>query len=120
VIWTVGLMGFLGLDFTMGNVFGLPLILGAAGEFGLNIVLSAMESGQPQSALIAQNTLGAVLMNGLTTIAGFASLLVASHRGIFGLGLLLTLGTVTTLMASLIVLPTLLVIVARRSEPERV
>jgi len=53
-------------------------------------------------------------MSGLTTIAGFGSLLVASHRGIFGLGLLLTLGTVTILIASLIVLPTLLLILARR------
>src|SRR5262245_2706626 len=120
LLWTIGLMGLLGLDFTMGNVFGLPLILGAAAEFGLNIVLSSIKGGQPPTTLIAHSTLGAVLVNGLTTIAGFASLLVASHRGIFGLGLLLTLGTVTTLIASLIVLPTLLVIVARRSEPERV
>jgi len=115
LLWTVGLMGFLGLGFTMGNIFGLPLILGAAAEFGLNIVLSSMQSGPPQSTLIPRSTLGAVLMSGLTTIAGFGSLLVASHRGIFGLGLLLTLGTVTILIASLIVLPTLLLILAHRT-----
>jgi hopanoid biosynthesis associated RND transporter like protein HpnN len=106
--WTGGLMGLLGLDVTMGNVFGLPLILGGAAEYGLNIVLSFVNDGEQGSPLLARSTNGAVLTSGLTTIAGFGSLLVASHRGIFGLGLLLTIGTVTTLVASLIVLPTLL------------
>jgi predicted RND superfamily exporter protein len=50
----------------------------------------------------------AVLVNGLTTMAGFGSLMVADHRGIFGLGLLLTLGTATSLVAALVVLPVLL------------
>ena len=41
-------------------------------------------------------------------MAGFASLMVAHHRGIFGLGLLLTAGMVASLFASLVVLPVLL------------
>jgi uncharacterized protein len=60
----------------------------------------------------------AVLVSGLTTIAGFGSLMIADHRGIFGLGLLLTLGTTTSLIAALIVLPVLLQMVpARPSRP---
>src|SRR5262249_40878433 len=43
LLWTAGLMYFFDLKFTLGNVFGLPLILGAASEFGLNIVLRFME-----------------------------------------------------------------------------
>ena len=39
---------------------------------------------------------------------GFGSLMLADHRGIYGLGLLLTLGTSASLIASLIVLPVLL------------
>ena len=50
----------------------------------------------------------AVLVNGLTTVVGFGSLMVADHRGIFGLGLLLTLGMIATLTGSLIVLPVML------------
>jgi hypothetical protein len=41
-------------------------------------------------------------------MVGFGSLLLAHHRGIYGLGLLLTLGTAASLIASLIVLPVLL------------
>jgi predicted RND superfamily exporter protein len=56
----------------------------------------------------------AVLVNGLTTIVGFGSLMLAQHRGIFGLGLLLTLGTFMSLIAALVVLPVLLGLVRRR------
>jgi len=49
-----------------------------------------------------------VVLNGLTTIVGFGSLLIAAHRGIFSLGLLLTMGCACGLVASLIVLPIVL------------
>jgi hopanoid biosynthesis associated RND transporter like protein HpnN len=108
LLWTVGLMPLLGLKFTMGNIFGLPLILGAAAEFGLNVVLRFMEDREHGGPLIARSTIMAVLVNGLTTIVGFGSLMIADHRGIFGLGLLLTIGMVTSLIAALVVLPVLL------------
>jgi hopanoid biosynthesis associated RND transporter like protein HpnN len=108
MVWTVGLMYFFDLKFTLGNVFGLPLILGAAAEFGSNIVLRFMEGQDHEGPLIARSTAMAVLLNGLTTIVGFGSLMLADHRGIFGLGLLLTLGTAASLVASLVVLPVLL------------
>jgi hypothetical protein len=41
-------------------------------------------------------------------MAGFSSLMVAHHRGIFGLGFLLTVGMVASLVGSLAVLPVLL------------
>lgn len=108
MVWTVGLMHFFGLEFTLGNVFGLPLILGAAAEFGSNIILRFMEGQDHEGPLVARSTVMAVLVNGLTTIVGFGSLMLADHRGIFGLGLLLTIGTATSLVAALVVLPVLL------------
>jgi uncharacterized protein len=108
LMWAFGLMYFFGLKFNMGNVFGLPLILGAAAEYGLNIVMRYREGRDRGGPLIARSTVMAVLVSGLTTIAGFGSLMIADHRGIFGLGLLLTLGTTTSLIAALVVLPVLL------------
>ena len=90
-------MDVFGLEFNMGNVFGLPLILGAAAEYGLNVVMRFMEGREHGGPLIARRTVMAVLVNGLTTIVGFGSLMLADHRGIFGLGLLLTLGTAASL-----------------------
>ena len=115
LMWAFGLMYFFGLKFNMGNVFGLPLILGAAAEYGLNIVLRFMEGRDHGGPLIARSTMMAVLVSGLTTIVGFGSLMIADHRGIFGLGLLLTLGTATSLIAALVVLPVLLRMVPTRT-----
>ena len=108
LLWTLGLMYVFDLKFNLGNVFGLPLILGAAAEYGLNIVLRYMEGREHGGPLVARSTVMGVLVAGLTTMVGFGSLLLAHHRGIYGLGLLLTLGTAASLIASLIVLPVLL------------
>jgi hypothetical protein len=108
LVWTLGFMYFFDLRLTLGNVFGLPLLLGAAAEFGSNVVLRFMEGQAHGGPLVARSTAMAVLVNGLTTIVGFGSLMVARHRGIFGLGLLLTLGMVASLIAALVVLPVLL------------
>src|SRR5207247_1041610 len=94
MLWTFGLMYFFDLTFNMGNVFGLPLILGAAAEYGLNIVLRYMEGRDHGGPLVARSTVMGVLVSGLTTIVGFGSLMLADHRGIFGLVLLLPRGAV--------------------------
>ena len=107
-LWTVGLMYVFELPFNLANLFGLPLIIGAASEFGLNVVLNYREGREHGGPLVTRSTVMAVLVNGLTTIVGFGSLMIANHRGIFGLGLLLTLGMIAALTASLVVLPVLL------------
>ncbi|MGH7331531.1 MAG: MMPL family transporter, partial [Candidatus Rokuibacteriota bacterium] len=115
LIWTGGLMAAFHLDFTMGNIFGLPLMLGAAAEYGLNIVMRHMETRRdPGAPLIPRSTIMAVLVNGLTTVAGFGSLMLADHRGIFGLGLLLALGTAASMVAALVVLPVVLQLIRPR------
>jgi hopanoid biosynthesis associated RND transporter like protein HpnN len=108
LIWTIGLMYVFDLKLNLGNVFGLPLIIGAAVEYGIVIVARFMEGREHGGALVARSTLMGVLVSGLTTITGFGTLMMAHHRGIYGLGLLLTLGSVTSLIAALVVLPVLL------------
>jgi hopanoid biosynthesis associated RND transporter like protein HpnN len=107
--WTAGLMYVFDLKLNLGNVFGIPLMMGAAAEFGVNIVMRYLEDREHGAGpLIARSTMMAVFINGLTTIVGYGSLMLAAHRGIFGLGLLLTLGTTAALVASLVILPVLL------------
>jgi uncharacterized protein len=107
-LWTVGAMRLIGLSFNLANVWALPLIIGASAEYGLNVVLRHREAITHGGPVLARSTVLAVLLNGLTNIAGFGSLMVARHQGIFGLGLLLTVGAVAGLVASLIILPVLL------------
>jgi hopanoid biosynthesis associated RND transporter like protein HpnN len=108
VLWTLGFMHVFGLEFTLANVWALPLIIGTAAEFGLNIFVRYQEGRETGRPTLARSTVMAVALNGLTTMAGFSSLMVAHHRGIFGLGFLLTVGMVASLVGSLAVLPVLL------------
>jgi hopanoid biosynthesis associated RND transporter like protein HpnN len=105
--WTLGLMRLLGLEFNLANVWAVPLIIGAAVEYGVNTYLRFMDEGSPSTVL-------AVTLNGLTTITGFGSLMIAHHRGMWSLGLLLTLGTAVSLVAALGVLPSLMRLFAGR------
>ena len=112
-LWAVGLMHVFNLKFNMANVWGLPLIMGASAEYGLNVVMRFMEARAHGGPLLARSTVMGVALSGLTTIAGFGSLLVAHHQGIWSLGLLLTIGTCTSLVASLLVLPVLIRVFTR-------
>jgi len=108
-LWTVGIMHLAGLTFNLVNVWALPLIIGSAAEYGVNIVLRSLESPpHGGGSRLARSTVMGVVFNGLTTLAGFGSLLVAHHRGVWSLGLLLVIGSAVTLTASLVVLPTLI------------
>ena len=108
VLWALGLMDAFGLSFNMANVWAVPLVIGIAAEFGLNIYVRFIEGRDTGGPPLAQSTVMSVVLNGLTTIAGFASLMVARHQGIFGLGLLLTIGASVSLITSLAVLPVLI------------
>jgi uncharacterized protein len=103
-----------GLRFNLVNVWALPLIVGSAAEYGLNIVLRALESRTHGGPRLARSTVMGVVFNGLTTIAGFGALLVADHRGVWSLGLILAIGTTMVLAASLVVLPTLMHLTCKR------
>jgi hopanoid biosynthesis associated RND transporter like protein HpnN len=108
VLWTIGLMRIFDLQFTMANVWGLPLIIGTSAEFGLTVITRYLEGREHGGPLVARSTVMGVAVSGFTTIVGFGTMMVAAHRGIFGLGLLLTIGASCALMASLIVLPVVL------------
>jgi hopanoid biosynthesis associated RND transporter like protein HpnN len=118
-LWTVGFMKVAGLSFNLANVWALPLIIGASAEYGLNVALRHREALEHGGSGLARSTIMAVVLNGLTTVAGFSSLMLARHQGMFGLGLLLTVGAIAGLTASLLVLPVLLRLWSRVPVPVR-
>ena len=63
-----------------------PLIIGTAAEFGLNVFVRYPGGRRHRGAHArAEHRAWPSFLNGLTTMAGFASLMVAHHQGIFGL-----------------------------------
>jgi hopanoid biosynthesis associated RND transporter like protein HpnN len=120
LLWTIGLMNLCGIKFNLANIWGLPLVIGTAAEFGLNVIVSHLEVRSHHGPLIARSAVMGVLLNGITTMVGFGSLMIASHQGIFSLGLLLTLGSFCGMVAALVVLPVVLQLMRRRMAPAAV
>jgi predicted RND superfamily exporter protein len=61
-----------------------------------------------EAAFYSKSTGRAVVLSGLTTIVAFASLLIGRHEGIRSLGLVMTIGVTSCLIAALALLPALL------------
>jgi predicted RND superfamily exporter protein len=116
LLWTIGLMKVFGIRFNLANIWGLPLIIGTSAEFGLNVMFRYLEGRSHGGPLVARSTVMAVALSGIQTMVGFGSLMIATHRGIFSLGMLLTIGMACGLVASLVVLPVILRGMSRRSE----
>ena len=116
-LWLVGLMGATGTTFNLANLIAIPLILGVGIDSGVHLIhRQRIESNEPIAVVLAQ-TGRAILIASLTTMIGFGSLVLANHRGIASLGLLLLLGVGACMVASLVVLPNLLALLASSRQP---
>jgi uncharacterized protein len=115
-LWTLGLMGLLQVKFNVANLIVLPLIMAPAVEGGIMIVYRYREEASKgrRPSPLPQSTGRAVVFSSLSTIVGFGSLMISSHWGIFSVGLLLTVGVASVLLASVIVLPSLLAVLSAR------
>jgi len=104
-------MGLLGWEFNLANLFAVPIIIGTGVDNGVNMLYRWREE-RDKSRLILTTAVGkSVTIASLTTIAGFAALIPATHRGIASLGWVLSLGVTFILIATLVVLPAILQLV---------
>jgi hopanoid biosynthesis associated RND transporter like protein HpnN len=121
-VWTLGMMVLFGVQFNMANLLFLPLIIGIGIDNGVHIVHSYRATGkyEGESVPLSRSTAKAIILAALTTIVGFGSLMISSHRGIYSLGLLVALGVGSVLIASLTTLPSLLALVGSASGGHKV
>jgi len=111
-LWLVGVMGWLGLPFNPANIMTLPLVVGIGVTNGIHVLNRFAEERTP--SILARSTGKAVLVSGLTAIAGFGSLILAKDRGIHSLGCIMSIGIATCMVAGLTFLPALLNLLGRR------
>jgi uncharacterized protein len=109
--WLGGVMGLFKIPFNPANIMTLPLVIGIGVTNGIHILNRFAEEQHP--SILARSTGKAVFVSGLTTIAGFGSLILAKHRGIQSLGYVMATGITTCMLAALTFLPALLNLIAR-------
>jgi hypothetical protein len=110
-LWLTGLMGWFGVPFNLANIMTLPLVIGIGVTNGIQILNRFAEERTPN--ILARSTGKAVLVSGLTAIAGFGSLLLAKDQGIHSLGCVMAVGIMVCMIAGLTFLPALLNLLGR-------
>jgi hopanoid biosynthesis associated RND transporter like protein HpnN len=111
-LWLGGIMGRFDVPLNPANIMTLPLVIGIGVTNGIHILNRYAEEQTP--SILARSTGKAVLVSGLTAIAGFGSLILAKHQGIKSLGYVMSCGLATCMIAGLTFLPALLNLLTRR------
>ena len=89
----------LGIALNLFNVLAFPLVLGIGVDYGIYVVV-AMRAGAGRQQSVG-NVVKPVLLSGLTTTAGFASLALAQNPALQGLGIVCALGVAWCLFSTL-------------------
>ncbi|MGA3180331.1 MAG: MMPL family transporter [Verrucomicrobiota bacterium] len=110
--WLLGLMGLTGIPFNPADIMTLPLVIGIGVTNGIHILNRFAEEQAP--GILAKSTGKAVLVSGLTAMTGFGSLILGKHQGIQSLGLVMSIGIASCMVAGLTFLPALLNILFHR------
>jgi hypothetical protein len=119
----LAVMVALGLRFDNANIVSLPLVLGIGIAFGVHLMHRVREDdpradtsapGQKQRIdRSVRGTGGAIAVAALTTMVGFGGLTMSAHGGMQSFGTVMVIGIFTCLVATVLVLPALLVVLGR-------
>ena len=112
-----GVLGLLGIPLNPANMIALPLILGIGIDDGVHVIHDYLR--QRGRYRLSGSTAAAILLTSATTMVGFGSMMFARHQGLQSLGQVLTIGVFCCLLASLVVLPTLLSWLTRHRVDEK-
>lgn len=114
-LMTFGGLGLLGVDLNPANLIALPLVLGIGVDDGVHIVHDfRSQRGRYRTS---PSTMNAIVLTSLTSMVGFGSMMIAAHRGLYTVGLVLVIGVGSCLFVSLVTLPALLAIVSDGPAP---
>jgi hypothetical protein len=113
VAWTAGLWGWLGRPLDLFSLCVLPVLVGIGIDDGLHVLHLARGPGRDLAAAVREAGRGVVLTN-LTTSAGFAALAVSRVPALRNGGLVVCVGNLMCLLATLVVLPALATLARRR------
>lgn len=114
-LWTVGVMGYAGVDFNLANSIFLPLVFAAGVEYAL-IILYRWREGTMKPGYLPLSTGKGIALATFSTTLGFGALMVSRHRGIFSLGFISFVGSLAVLAAAVIVL---IAVLANGKKPSR-
>lgn len=105
IIWMIALLPIVGVKLNFLNFVALPIAFGIGVDYAVNIYQRHAQDGKGSVAGTVENVGGAILLCSLTTIFGYAVLMISRNQGLASLGLAALMGEFACLTAALIVLP---------------
>ncbi|MFQ6039744.1 MAG: RND family transporter, partial [Candidatus Poribacteria bacterium] len=115
VFWMVGLMRLVGMQLTVVNVMGLPMILGIGIDDGVHVVHRWRIEGRGKISRVFASTGKAILLTSVTTMLAFGSLVFSVWRGFASLGGAMFIGVGACFIATVIILSGIIGLLERRS-----
>jgi hopanoid biosynthesis associated RND transporter like protein HpnN len=117
-ILTLGTLGIMHVDLNPANLIILPLILGIGVDNGVHVMhdFRLQKLGEYRTS---PSLINALFLTSMSNMAGFASMILAAHRGLKSIGLVLTIGVGCCLFISVVLLPALLTLWSRLSSGEQ-
>ena len=111
-----GVLGILHVNLNPANLIVLPLVLGIGVDDGVHVIHDfRTQRGRYRTSA---STMNAIVLTSLTSMIGFGSMMVAAHRGLYTVGLVLVVGVGCCLFVSLVALPAILAMVSARPADE--
>ncbi len=114
VVLSLGILGLFSIPLNPANMIAFPLILGVGVDNGVHILHDYLLRRREHGSTISYAIGRGVLVKALTSMIGFGTLMIASERGLAGLGLILTLGVGCSMLTALVFLPAVLHLWGRR------
>jgi hypothetical protein len=114
ILFMISGMWLCGISFNSANVIVMPLVLGIAVDSGIYIINRFRREELSAAQVITSSTGVGVLLNTLTIMASFGALMVAHHRGVFSIGVVMCLGMVACQIAFMITLPAVLTLAGKK------
>jgi len=103
IIWMLGTMALLGIEFNFMNGIASALILGIGIDYAIHLLHRYLEGGGIN--LTIEQTGRAIVVAGLTTMVGFGSIIFSDFPGLSSMGAVTLLGVGYCLILTLALLP---------------
>ncbi len=116
LLWTLGLMGLLGLPINVMNCVFVIFVIGMGEDYSVFLATSKLDEWRGHPPRI-HATSASVLISAATTIFGFAVLVFAHHPVLFSMGTTVLLGMVSAFIATLVITPACMDLLLFRPQP---
>ena len=113
-----GVLGLCDIDLNPANLIVLPLVVGLGVDGGVHVIHDFRSQPRDRVYTPSASVVNAMFVNATTTMVGFGSMMIAAHRGLYSLGLVLTIGVGTCLLVSIILVPAILTWMTRHRDAD--